>query len=121
MLVDDDDLTLTALTAQLEGEFAIVACAGDAASAIELVGRHRPDVALVDVEMPGGGLQATHGIRQLSPETAIVIMTADESRSSVLQFLDAGATAYLRKGTPLHQLTALIDRALITHRALSER
>jgi diguanylate cyclase (GGDEF)-like protein/PAS domain S-box-containing protein len=121
LLADDDVVTRTALTAQLEGEFAIVACAEDAAGAIELAGRHRPDIALVDVAMPGGGLQATFGIRQLSPETAIVIMTADESRSSVLQFLDAGATAYLRKGTPLHQLTALINRALTTHRALSER
>src|ERR1700690_1975495 len=84
LLADDEVVIRTALTAQLKADFAIVGCAQDASGAIELVRRHRPDVALVDIEMPGGGLEATAGIRGVSPETAIVIMTSDERRSSVL-------------------------------------
>jgi diguanylate cyclase (GGDEF)-like protein/PAS domain S-box-containing protein len=117
LLADDEVVIRTALTAQLQRDFAIVGCAEDADGAIELVRRHRPDIALVDIEMPGGGLQATAGIRGVSPETAIVIMTSDERRSSVLQFLEAGAIAYLRKGTPLHQLTARLQEAIVAHRA----
>jgi diguanylate cyclase (GGDEF)-like protein/PAS domain S-box-containing protein len=121
LLADDEVVIRTALTAQLKHDFAIVACAQDAGSAIELVRRHHPDVALVDVEMPGGGLRATVGIRGVSPETAIVIMTSDERRSSVLEYLDAGAIAYLRKGAPLHQLTARLHEAITAHRAVLVR
>lgn len=121
LLADDEVVIRTALRAQLKDEFAIVACAEDAGSAIELVRRHRPDVALVDIEMPGGGLQATTGIHGVSPETAIVIMTSDERRSSVLEFMNAGAIAYLRKDAPLHQLTARLHEAITAHRAVLVR
>ena len=66
---------------QLQREFSIVGVAEDADSAVELAGRCQPDVALVDVEMPGGGLLATaSGLVQGSPDTAIVILTSDGSR-----------------------------------------
>ncbi len=69
--------------------------------------------------MPGGGLVATQGIRLVSPETAIVILTSDASRSSVLQFLEAGAITYLRKGLPAHQLGPRLNEAMAAHRALA--
>jgi diguanylate cyclase (GGDEF)-like protein/PAS domain S-box-containing protein len=121
LLADDELMVRTALSAQLRHEFSIVACAEDAAGAIDLARQHRPDVVLVDIEMPGGGLHATTGIHGVSPETAIVIMTSDERRSSVLEFLNAGAIAYLRKGTPIHQLTARLHEAITAHRAVLGR
>jgi DNA-binding NarL/FixJ family response regulator len=93
LLADDDVFVLATLRAQLEPHFSVVAVAEDADGAVELAGEQQPDVALVDVEMPGGGLLATRGIRDVSPDTAIVILTSDDSRSSVLQFLEFGATA----------------------------
>jgi diguanylate cyclase (GGDEF)-like protein/PAS domain S-box-containing protein len=117
LLADDDPLVGAALSAQLEGHFSIVGLADDADSAIALAREQRPDVALVDVEMPGGGLYATRGIHHDSPGTAVVILTADDARSSVLQFLDAGAVAYLRKGMPSGQLDALLNEAIAAHGA----
>jgi diguanylate cyclase (GGDEF)-like protein/PAS domain S-box-containing protein len=119
LLADDDPVILAALGAQLQREFSLVGVAEDADDAIELACRCRPDVALVDIEMPGGGLLATRGIREGSPDTAIVILTADESRSSVLQFLEAGAIAYLRKGLPAHQLAPRLNEAISAHRTLA--
>jgi diguanylate cyclase (GGDEF)-like protein/PAS domain S-box-containing protein len=118
LLADDDPVILALIAGQLMPSFEIVAVAEDAASAIALAGQHRPDVALLDVEMPGGGLSATRGIRESSPETAIVILTSDDSRSSVLQFLEVGAIAYLRKGSPAHHLGARLREAMVAHRAL---
>ena len=121
LIADDDPVVRAALRAQLDREFSVVGCVEDADQAIEAAAHHRPTVALVDVEMPGGGLRATEGIRRVSPETAIVILTSDERRFSVLEFLAAGAVAYLRKGAPLHQLQARIDEAIAAHRAISHR
>jgi diguanylate cyclase (GGDEF)-like protein/PAS domain S-box-containing protein len=121
LLADDDPLVGVALSAQLKGHFSIVGLANDADSAIALAREQHPDVALVDVEMPGGGLHATRGIHQGSPATAVVILTADEARSPVLQFLDAGAIAYLRKGIPAGQLDALLTEAIAAHRANVKR
>lgn len=119
MLADDDPVILAALRAQLQPVFSIIGSAQDAVGAVDLAGQHRPDVALVDVEMPGGGLVATQGIRLVSPETAIVILTSDASRSSVLQFLEAGAITYLRKGLAAHQLGPRLNEAMAAHRALA--
>lgn len=121
LLADDDEMVRAVVGAQLHGAFSIVAVAEDADTAIADAARLRPDVALIDVEMPGGGLFATQGIRKASPTTAIVILTSDDSRSSVLQFLEAGAIAYLRKGMPGHQLAARVGEAMTTHRALVAR
>jgi len=121
LLADDDPVVIAALSAQLEHQFSVVAVAGDADSAIALARQHSPAVALVDVEMPGGGLHATRGIHHDSPATAVVILTADDSRASVLQFLDAGAMAFLRKGIPPHQLVARLNEAIAAHGALVQR
>ncbi len=121
LVADDDPFVRQALGEQLKRRFSLVATAGDADSAISLARRHKPDVALVDVDMPGGGLHATHGIRDGAPDTAVVILTADRGRASVLQFLDAGAMAYLRKDMPFDQLLTQLDEAIVGHGTRTER
>jgi diguanylate cyclase (GGDEF)-like protein/PAS domain S-box-containing protein len=121
LIADDDSVVRAALGARLRREFSVVGCVQDADGAITAAARHRPSVALVDVEMPGGGLQAIDGIRRVSPETAIVVLTSDEHRARVLEFLAAGAIAYLRKGAPLDQLGDSIREAIAAHGAVSDR
>ncbi|MGO9961325.1 MAG: putative bifunctional diguanylate cyclase/phosphodiesterase [Solirubrobacteraceae bacterium] len=121
LVVDDDPFVCQALGEQLKRRFSLVATAGDADSAIALARRHNPDLALVDVEMPGGGLHAARGIRDGAPDTTVVILTADRARASVLQFLDAGAMAYLRKDMPFDQLLAQLDQAMVAHGTRTER
>jgi diguanylate cyclase (GGDEF)-like protein/PAS domain S-box-containing protein len=120
LIADDEPVSRATISAQLRQRFNVIPLAHDAYSAIALAREHRPDVALVDVQMPGGGLHATHGIHRDSPETAVVILTADDPPSSVLEFLDAGAIAFLRKGIPSHHLTSRVDEAIATHQTLVE-
>jgi diguanylate cyclase (GGDEF)-like protein/PAS domain S-box-containing protein len=112
LIADDEPVVRAAIAAQLRGEFEVIGEAADAAQAIRLTRQHRPDVALIDVEMPGGGLHATQAIHGESPETAIIMLSSDTARSSVLRFLDAGAVAYLRKGTSARQLSERLHQAL---------
>ena len=113
LIADDDAVVRAVLTAQLGGAFRIVAAADDATEAIALAAQHRPDAALIDVEMPDGGArEAVPGIARVSPATRIVILSGDESRRSVLELLDAGAVAYLRKGISGAELARTLDEAL---------
>jgi diguanylate cyclase (GGDEF)-like protein/PAS domain S-box-containing protein len=114
VVADDEPLVRSMLTAQLQNEFELVGDAADADGAIALVTQHRPDIVILDANMPGGGaMRATHEIRAISPETAIVILSGDETRDDVINLLSAGAIAYLRKGIEppilIHQLLASIN------------
>lgn len=105
LIADDDPVVCSVLTAQLRGQFNVVAVAADAQEAIDLVSRHHPDVALIDVMMPaGGGLRATAEIHQHFPETTIAVFSGDESERGVSDLLSAGATAYIRKGVSADDL-----------------
>jgi len=113
LIADDDPVVRSTLGAQLAGDFDIVAVAEDAAEAVALAERHRPDAALIDVEMPkGGAREAVPGIVAGSPATSVVILSADESRPVVLELLAAGAIAYLRKGVSADQIARTLTDAL---------
>jgi DNA-binding NarL/FixJ family response regulator len=99
LIADDDAVCRIALSSQLAPYFHVVAVAENATEAIELAGTHRPDVALIDVQMPGGGArEAVPGISTNSPDTRIVILSSDESAGAVSELIIAGAVAYMRKG-----------------------
>ncbi len=103
----------SALGSQLEGEFDVVAVAEDATEAVLLAEQHRPDVALIDVQMPdGGALQAVPQIASRSPDTCIVILSGDESRDIVLRLLSAGAIAYVRKGVTATEIAKTLAAAM---------
>jgi DNA-binding NarL/FixJ family response regulator len=74
--------------------------------------RSRPDVALVDVRMPGGGgPQATRDILRTSPSTKVVALSAHEEEEAVGEMLAAGALAYLLKGVTAEVIVEAIHRA----------
>ena len=101
LLVADDAAAARAfLSLALQTQFDVVGLAADGEEAVAIAASARPDAALIDVQMPkGGGLHAVKGILGTSPETAIVMLSADEAESSVRELLTAGAIAYCRKGT----------------------
>jgi DNA-binding NarL/FixJ family response regulator len=120
VIADDDPVVVAALVAQLKCAFEVVGTAGDGESAVELAARERPDVALLDLEMPaGGGLRATCGIGEVSPATAVVILSIDEAAHSVLRLLKAGAMTYLRKGTPATELIQRLQQSIAAHQTES--
>lgn len=110
MIVDDSEVVRDAVTDLLAADaaFEVVGTAGDAASAAALATGVSPDVAIVDVRMPGGGPAATAAIRRASPRTRVVAYSAHEDREGVLAMVAAGAMAYLSKGTPARELKSAI-------------
>ena len=113
LIADDDAVVHSALQAQLDAEFRVVAIATNATEAVERAADHQPDAALLDVEMPeGGAREAVPQIATRSPDTCIVILSGDESRHVVIELLNAGAMAYLRKGVPAAQISKTLTDAL---------
>jgi DNA-binding NarL/FixJ family response regulator len=113
LIADDDPSVRGALGDMLSSEpgYVVVGLAADPESAIELAGTHRPDVAILDVKMPGGGgMRAAEGIRTASPDTRIVALSAWDDRETMTQMQRAGACGYVVKGAAPDDLIELIER-----------
>ena len=118
LIADDDPVARNALAVQLGRDFELTSAAADAEEAISIADQERPDIALLDLQMPaGGGLHATREIHDRLPETAIVILSIDETHDGTVELLSAGAISYLRKGEPVpHGLAAHLHEALRAQR-----
>ncbi|MFA9444911.1 response regulator transcription factor [Egicoccus sp. AB-alg6-2] len=113
VVVDDDPRVRDALKLIIDFERDLW-LAGEATTAEEaarLCAEARPDVAIVDVRMPGGGPEAARQIREVSPTTAVIALTADNTRSARELMHDAGAVAYLVKGATAGEILAAVRRA----------
>lgn len=96
---------------ETQGDFEVVAGAGDGAEALELCGKLRPDVLLTDIEMPRvSGLELAAAVRKLFPATRVVILTTFARSGYLRRALDAGATGYLLKDAPSEQLANAVRR-----------
>src|SRR5438874_2209330 len=85
LIVDDHPITRDGLRSAIGSseEIAIIAEATSGEEAVEAVREHRPDVVFMDVRMPGiGGLEATRQIREISPDTKVILFTIEESRDA---------------------------------------
>lgn len=102
ILVADDAATIREALAALirtDPALELAATAADAREAVEAAERTQPDVALVDVRMPGGGPAAARGIRTVSPSTHILAHSAFDDPGSRTAMLTAGAEDCIVKGT----------------------
>ena len=121
LIADDDPVVRSALGMVLERRFDIIAVAGDADQAVARAQDTAPDAAIVDVDMPGGGGQrAVSGIVEVSPQTAIVVLSGDESDAVVRELIRSGAITYCRKGIEPSHLVDTLDRAIQAHRQARE-
>ncbi len=81
-------------------DFKVVAEANDGREAVELVAKHHPDVAIVDIGMPQlNGIEATRQIVAAHPSTQVVILSMHSDEGYVLKALKAGARAYILKNS----------------------
>ena len=107
-----------------EPGFELVGEAEDAGQAVELALRRRPDVVLLDVDMPGGGgARAAVEIREGLPEVRIVAISADDSQGSQYDMMRAGAVGFVTKGASDDEILRVIrsQRSVVTHSAGCER
>ena len=72
---------------------------------------HAPDVVLMDLKMPAGGLSLLEDIRTIRPRSSVVVMTAFATVSSAVEAMRIGATDYLTKPFAMDELTSVLDRA----------
>jgi EAL domain-containing protein (putative c-di-GMP-specific phosphodiesterase class I)/CheY-like chemotaxis protein len=87
--------------------------AEEAEAAIQLAANQRPDVALIDVRMPGGGgVRAAREIVRRSPPTKVIAVSAFEDAETILSMLHAGARFYVSKTDPTDQILEAIHRAV---------
>jgi DNA-binding NarL/FixJ family response regulator len=107
LVADDQELIRSGLRTVLEadGGFDVVAEAADGAEAVARARRTQPDVALVDVRMPGtDGIEATRQIAARVPSTRVLILTTYDLDEYVYAALTAGASGFLLKSVPTPQL-----------------
>ena len=99
--VDDHALLREGIAARVgnQADMELVAEARDGREAVELFRKHRPDVTLMDLQMPEmGGIDALSAIRGEFPEARIVVLTTYTGDIQVMRAMKAGARAYLLKG-----------------------
>ncbi len=115
LLITDDHLVVRqGLRAFLETQpdLEIVGEAVSGEEAIALGQEHAPDVALMDLLMPGiGGIEATRQLKQLSPRTQVIILTSFHEDSQILPAIQAGALSYLLKDVKPAELITAIRKA----------
>jgi DNA-binding NarL/FixJ family response regulator len=114
LLADDHPVVRDGLRGMLAGEdgFCVVGEAASGAEAVAVCGRERPDVVLMDLQMPEmDGATATAEITARFPETRVLVLTTYDTDADILRAVEAGATGYLLKDTPRERLFPAIQAA----------
>ena len=113
LLADDQALVRGALASllDLEADMEVVAEVGRGDEVVEGALRHTPDVALLDVEMPGlDGIAATAALRRAAPGVKVLIVTTFGRPGYLRRALEAGASGFVVKDTPARQLAEMVRR-----------
>lgn len=114
VLADDHNVMRSGLRMLLDAErdFEVVAEARDVLSALRAVRGHRPNVLVLDLNMPGGSsIDAIRRLAPISPKTSVVVLTMEEDRAFVRDALDAGAKGYVQKHAAGRELVRAIRAA----------
>jgi two-component system nitrate/nitrite response regulator NarL len=114
VVCDDHLLLLEALGLALGARgHEVVALAGTPQEAIKAVAMHQPDVCLLDVNFPEGtSVSAIHEIRDISPATKVVMLSAEADHSIVGRAIAEGASGYVGKEKPIVEIVEMLDRAV---------
>lgn len=106
LVADDHAPTRDDVCRALEGEqrFEVCVSAADAAEAVQGAVRERPDICLLDIRMPGGGLAAAWEMSARLPQAKIVMLTVSDDDDDLFAALRAGADGYLLKTMNLRRL-----------------
>lgn len=111
MIVDDHEIVRQGLSTflELQDDIDIVASVGDGIEAVEKAEQFRPDIVLMDLEMPKmDGIEATKKIIALNPETKIIVLTSFATDDKIIPAIKAGASGYELKDVSSDQLIKAI-------------
>jgi DNA-binding NarL/FixJ family response regulator len=111
VLIDDHAMFRSGVRAELGTRVDVVAEAGDPASAVEAIRKHRPDVVLLDVHMPdGGGLAVLEAIGSDLPDTRFLALSVSDAAEDVIAVIRAGAKGYVTKTISADDLADAVRR-----------
>jgi DNA-binding NarL/FixJ family response regulator len=116
MVIDDHPLMRVGIGAIINArkDMIVVAQAGTGEEALELYRRHKPDIVLMDLRLPGGmsGVEAITAIRSIEPNARFIVVTTYDGDEDIHRALEAGAQGYVIKGMPYQ---TLVDALLRVH------
>lgn len=114
VLIADDHLpTRERLRLRLEDAgFTVCGSVADATAAVRGADACKPDLCILDIYMPGGGIRAAQQIAAVAPAAVIVMLTVSQNDSDLFDALQAGATGYILKDRDLSDMPSLLWRAL---------
>ena len=121
LLADDQELVRTALAAllDLEDDFTVVAQVGRGDEVVPAVKEHGPDVALLDIEMPGlDGLAAAAALAREVPACRVVILTTFGRPGNLRRAMESGALGFVVKDAPAEELARAIRRVMAGERVV---
>ncbi|HEX8271465.1 MAG TPA: response regulator transcription factor [Longimicrobiaceae bacterium] len=121
LAADDHPVVRLGIAAMLanEPDMEVVAEAGNGAEAVALFEARRPDVVLMDLQMPEmGGVAAIRAIRAMDPDARVIALTTYDGDAEIHRALSAGACAYLLKDALIEQLVAAIRSAAAGRRTI---
>ena len=119
VIAEDEEEFLAALERLLEadGRFAVVGRARNGREAVELAGRLRPDLVVMDIEMPVlDGIEATRQVHESSPDLPVVAISGHDYEERVLDMREAGAVDYVRKARVEEELADALASLLVAAR-----
>jgi two-component system, NarL family, nitrate/nitrite response regulator NarL len=120
-VVDDHPLFREGVTRSLSEipGFEVVGEGSSSEDAIRLAAEETPDIVLLDISMPGGGLSAIQAILQRQPEQKVVMLTVSEASDDIVRALDSGARGYVLKGVGSKTLAEILTAVAAGERYLS--
>lgn len=112
ILADDHPIFRDGLVHSIEetGEFEVVGVGESADDAVRLAAEHEPDIALLDLSMPGGGISAARRISEDGTASQVAMLTVSEDDADVTAALGAGAIGYILKGVSAEELRRVLSR-----------
>jgi DNA-binding NarL/FixJ family response regulator len=123
LCVDDHQIFREGIVAIIgqQSDMTVTGTAGNGLQAVEAFAQNRPDVTLMDLQLPVlSGLDAIRRIRSIDPQAKIIVLTTYHGDEDVHQALAAGAATYLLKEAVLHDLAGVVRAVLSGARPLSE-
>jgi len=114
LVVEDEKILAESISIYLERSGYATAVAHSGEDGVRMAGEASPDVAVVDIRLPGmDGLEVLKRMREVSPGTEVVMMTAHASVASAVEAMRRGAFDYLNKPLDLDELRVVLDKALV--------
>jgi DNA-binding NarL/FixJ family response regulator len=115
MVVDDHPMWRDAVARDLaEAGYEVVATAADGAQALRVAGAARPDVVVLDLQLPDmSGVEVTAGLRAVHPAAHVLILSASGEQQDVLDAVKAGAVGYLLKSAAREELLGAVRRTAV--------